>query len=96
MLRMHAQVLGRALKGLPRDKVIVATKVGRYGADSFDFSAERVTRSVHESLARLQASIVYNAAQVLAACMTWLNIRMCVLRWHTSTSYRHMTSSSQI
>lgn len=49
------QVLGRALKDLPRDKIIVATKVGRYGADTFDFSAERVTQSVHESLERLQA-----------------------------------------
>lgn len=46
-------VLGRALARLPRDAVIVATKCGRYGSDTFDFSAERVTASVHESLARL-------------------------------------------
>ncbi|KAK9824850.1 hypothetical protein WJX81_007328 [Elliptochloris bilobata] len=48
-------VLGRALKGLPRDQIYVATKVGRYGLEEkdFDFSAERVTASVHESLARL-------------------------------------------
>lgn len=51
------QVLGRALKDLPREQIVVATKVGRYGMDAFDFSAERVTRSVHESLARLQASM---------------------------------------
>lgn len=47
-------VLGRALVQLPREEIIVATKVGRYGGDSFDFSGERVTRSVHESLKRLQ------------------------------------------
>lgn len=46
-------VLGRALVGMPRDSYYLATKVGRYGADVFDFSAERVTRSVDESLSRL-------------------------------------------
>ncbi|CAL5219725.1 g1621 [Coccomyxa viridis] len=50
------RVLGRALKDLPREQIIVATKVGRYGTDTFDFSAERVTKSVHESLERLQVS----------------------------------------
>ena len=50
----HLQVLGRALKDLPREEIFVATKVGRYGSDTFDFSAERVTKSVHESLDRLQ------------------------------------------
>ena len=48
------QVLGRALKDLPREQIFVATKVGRYGTNTFDFSAERVTKSVHESLERLQ------------------------------------------
>jgi L-galactose dehydrogenase len=46
-------VLGRALRGLDRSRFVLATKVGRYGVDSFDFSAERVSRSVDESLARL-------------------------------------------
>lgn len=46
-------VLGKALRGIPREKYILATKVGRYGEDEFDFSAERVTRSVDESLKRL-------------------------------------------
>jgi hypothetical protein len=36
-----AQVLGKGLAKLPRDQIIVATKVGRYGAETFDFSAER-------------------------------------------------------
>jgi L-galactose dehydrogenase len=51
-------VLGKALAGLPRDEIIVATKVGRYGHEDFDFSAERVTRCFHESLERLQLSYV--------------------------------------
>ncbi|GAB4456370.1 MAG: aldo/keto reductase [Anaerolineae bacterium] len=46
-------VLGKALKGIPRDRYYLATKVGRYGGDQFDFSAERVTASIDESLARL-------------------------------------------
>ena len=50
------QVLGQALRDLPREKIIVATKVGQYGKPDhhFDFSAEGVTRSVHDSLKRLQ------------------------------------------
>lgn len=51
-------VLGKALQRLPRDEIIVATKCGRYGGDTFDFSAGRVTASIHESLARLQLDYV--------------------------------------
>ncbi len=53
-------VLGKALKGVVRDKYYLATKVARYGADiqDFDFSAKRVTASVDESLARLGVSHV--------------------------------------
>ncbi|XP_041478554.1 L-galactose dehydrogenase-like [Lytechinus variegatus] len=48
-------VLGNALKHIPREAYYIATKVGRYEtADNlegmFDFSAERVTRGVDESL----------------------------------------------
>jgi L-galactose dehydrogenase len=46
-------VLGRALRGIPRERYILATKVGQYGEGEFDFSAERVTRSLDESCARL-------------------------------------------
>lgn len=46
-------VLGKALKDIARDKYYLSTKVGRYGADDFDFSAARVTASVDESLNRL-------------------------------------------
>jgi L-galactose dehydrogenase len=49
------QLLGRAIKHLPRDQIIVATKVGKYIAgEPADFSAARVTKSVHESLERMQ------------------------------------------
>ncbi|PNW73386.1 hypothetical protein CHLRE_14g630400v5 [Chlamydomonas reinhardtii] len=49
-------LLGKALKDLPRDQIVLATKVGRYGlnVEDFDFSAARVTASVHDSLERLQ------------------------------------------
>eukprot|EP00892_Ulva_mutabilis_P002944 jgi/Ulvmu1/12650/UM094_0006.1 len=46
-------VLGRALAGLPRDKIVVATKCGRYGPEEFDFSRERVLREFDASLGRL-------------------------------------------
>src|SRR5262245_13153104 len=46
-------VLGQALRGVPRDSYYLSTKVGRYGSQEFDFSPERVTRSVDESLSRL-------------------------------------------
>ena len=52
-------MLGKGLKalGVPRSEYIVSTKCGRYG-EGFDFSAERVTRSIDESLARLQLDYV--------------------------------------
>ncbi|MEA3188094.1 MAG: hypothetical protein QOD99_1924, partial [Chthoniobacter sp.] len=48
-------VLGKALREIPREKYLLATKVARHGykEEDFDFSAERVTRSVDESLERL-------------------------------------------
>jgi L-galactose dehydrogenase len=46
-------VLGRALRGVARDRYHLATKVGQYGEGVFDFSAARVTRSLDESCARL-------------------------------------------
>lgn len=52
-------VLGKALKTMPipRESYVVSTKCGRYGS-GFDFSAERVTRSVDESLERLNLDYV--------------------------------------
>jgi len=46
-------VLGRALRGIPRDRYILATKVGQYDDGVFDFSGPRVTRSLDESCRRL-------------------------------------------
>ena len=56
---LSEKVLGKSLKalGVPRSEYIVSTKCGRYG-EGFDFSAERVTRSIDESLARLQLDYV--------------------------------------
>jgi L-galactose dehydrogenase len=51
-------VLGKALRGTPRDSYVLATKVGRYGDAEFDFSDERVQRSIDESLARLGVDYV--------------------------------------
>ena len=53
------QLLGRCIKDLPREEIYVATKVGKYKpGEEEDFSAERVTRSVHESLQRLQLEYI--------------------------------------
>jgi aryl-alcohol dehydrogenase-like predicted oxidoreductase len=48
-------ILGKALKGIPREKYYLATKAGRYGHDSkdFDFSYDRIIKSAEESMKRL-------------------------------------------
>jgi L-galactose dehydrogenase len=51
-------VLGKALRGVQRDRYVLATKVGRYGDMNFDFSAERVQQSMDESLKRLGVDCV--------------------------------------
>ncbi len=53
-------VLGKALRGVERERYYLATKVARYGPEipDFDFSAERVVRSVDESLQRLGVDYV--------------------------------------
>jgi aryl-alcohol dehydrogenase-like predicted oxidoreductase len=50
---LSEEILGKAFKELRRDRFILGTKCGRYDVDQFDFSAERVTRSVDESLQRM-------------------------------------------
>ena len=45
--------LGAALREVGREGFRVGTKVGRYGADEFDFSAARTRTSLEESLSRL-------------------------------------------
>ena len=46
-------LLGPTLRDLPRDSYILGTKLGRYDAAHFDFSAKRVAESVDISLHRL-------------------------------------------
>ncbi|WP_284646114.1 aldo/keto reductase [Paenibacillus silviterrae] len=51
-------VLGKAISQVVRDRFILTTKAGRYGADVFDFSAQRLTDSVEESLRRLRTDCI--------------------------------------
>ena len=49
-------VLGKALREIPRERYFLSTKVGRYGKDgvnTWDYSAQRATDSVYESMERL-------------------------------------------
>jgi len=50
---MSEVLLGPALRGIPRDSYYLGTKLGRYDAGHFDFSAQRVVESVDVSLHRL-------------------------------------------
>jgi L-galactose dehydrogenase len=50
---MSEVLLGVALRGVPRDRYILGTKLGRYDANHFDFSAKRVVESVDVSLHRM-------------------------------------------
>jgi L-galactose dehydrogenase len=49
--------LGEALLDR-RERVVLATKCGRYGFDDFDFSAQRVIASIDESLRRLHTDYI--------------------------------------
>lgn len=49
--------LGVALQGL-RHRVVLATKCGRYDSAAFDFSPDRLFRSIDESLGRLRTDYV--------------------------------------
>ena len=54
-------VLGKALKEIKRDRYYLSTKVGRYGKDgvnTWDYSAERATSSVYESMERLNVDFI--------------------------------------
>lgn len=50
---MSEVLLGVALRGIPRDRYLLCTKLGRYDARHFDFSAKRVVESVDISLHRM-------------------------------------------
>src|SRR3954471_5609975 len=49
--------LGQALLG-KREKVVLATKCGRYDTERFDFSGDRIRSSIDESLRRLRTEYV--------------------------------------
>jgi len=49
--------LGEALAGR-RDKVVLATKCGRYGVEEFDYSARHIAAKFEESLQRLKTDYV--------------------------------------
>jgi len=51
---MSEVMLGIALQDVPRDQFYLGTKLGRYDATHFDFSAKRVRESVDVSLHRLR------------------------------------------
>jgi len=54
-------VLGKALKGIERNKYYLSTKVGRYGKDGvnfWDYSAKKATESVYESMERLNVETI--------------------------------------
>jgi L-galactose dehydrogenase len=51
---MSEVLLGIALQDVPRDSYLLCSKLGRYDAQHFDFSAKRVAESVDVSLHRLR------------------------------------------
>src|SRR3984957_579209 len=50
---MSECLLGVALRGIPRDRYLLGSKLGRYSGTHFDFSARRVVESVDISLERM-------------------------------------------
>src|SRR3982751_4552547 len=50
---MSEVLLGVALRGVPRDRYRLGTKLGRYSGTHFDFSARRVVESIDISLERM-------------------------------------------
>src|ERR1700730_7487773 len=50
---MSEVLLGVALRGIRRDKYLLGSKLGRYTAKHFDFSARRVVESVDTRLLRI-------------------------------------------
>ena len=64
-------LLGKALRGVPRESYYLTTKVGRYEADvlkQFDFSYERTMKGVDESLQRLGVDYI-DTIQGLIECL---------------------------
>ena len=91
------EVLGEALKGIPRSAYYLHTKVGRYQPDpleTFDFSYERTLRSVDESLKRMRVEYldtVQGACGVVGTsgrqpCNTFILLNTCSHLWIPRTS----------
>src|SRR5690625_4728842 len=51
-------VLGEAISQVQRERIILSTKAGRYGDNSFDFSPRRIKKSIDESLIRLKTDYI--------------------------------------
>jgi aryl-alcohol dehydrogenase-like predicted oxidoreductase len=51
---MSEVLLGVALRGVPRERYLLGSKLGRYSGTHFDFSARRVIESVDISLERMK------------------------------------------
>jgi aryl-alcohol dehydrogenase-like predicted oxidoreductase len=51
---MSEVLLGVALRGVPRERYLLGSKLGRYSGTHFDFSARRVIESVDVSLERMK------------------------------------------
>ncbi|MCL6489456.1 MAG: aldo/keto reductase [Alicyclobacillus mali] len=51
-------ILGKALRGVPRDRYLLSTKAGRITDSHFDFSSGHLKRSVEQSLRRLGTDFV--------------------------------------
>lgn len=68
-LTVAETILGKAVRGIDRDRYVLATKVGPYGDKAFDFSAARVARSVRESAGRLGVQYIgsssYSGSQIV-------------------------------
>ena len=52
------EIFGKAIAGIPRDKLIIQTKCGIVPGKRYDFSAEHILNSVDESLKRLGVDYV--------------------------------------
>lgn len=70
--RKSEEILGRALKDVPRKAYYIATKIGRYEVDvenMFDFSAKKTRESVEKSLELLGIETI-DVIQVFAHIMS--------------------------
>lgn len=85
---MDREISRQILEDIPRSSYYIGTKVGRYEKEvegMFDFSAERVTHSVDESLSRLGLR-----------CVDIIQVIWRVLRTSFTSTYIHANVSNNI